>query len=724
MLHQYRIFRRGISTLLLTATIGAFGLAQETRVDWKTVAPGIWSARVGTPETVDLLKTAGAKPKTAALAKLGGPAAFPALMRKSAAHLRHGQTYLRFPLQAEEQIYGLGLNFKRVLQRKRILNLHVDHYGGSDNGRTHAPVPFYVSSLGYGILINSARYITVYAGTGLRKKSERPPKIKDRNTDRTWEAQPDSDSVEVLIPARGVEIFLFAGRSPMEVVQRYNLYNGGGVLPPKWGMGFTQRVPTLFSADDVRREVDAFDQHGFPLDFIGLEPGWQSKSYPCTFDWDKGRFPDPGRFAKEMLGRGVRLNLWLNPYISPDSPIYRAVRPYTGSHTVWNGLVPDLTLDRLRQIYKHFFVKSHLDVGVSGYKIDEVDGYDQWLWPDVATFPSGLSGEQMRQIYGLLVQRQTAEWFRERNQRTYGLVRASNAGASSFPYVIYNDYYDHRDFITALVNSGFIGVLWTPEVRASRTAEEWLRRMQSVCFSPMAMLNAWADGTKPWTFPEVERQVKEVALLRMRLLPYIYTAFAQYHFEGKPPIRAMYLVDGFTDRPSSIAGKVDSTANPYAVAVRQEIKDQFMLGDSLLVAPMFAGQTSRKVILPLGKWYDFYTGQYAGGGEVIEITPGLDRIPLYVRDGGIIPMIPAALRAPGRNDILPLEIRHYGTAEGSFDLYDDDGETFDYQKGKYTWTRLTVDKNSRGELSGEAAPPANGRPSPYREFNWVFMSNR
>lgn len=722
MLHQYRILRRGISTLLLTATIGAFGLAQETRVAWKAVAPGIWSARVGTPEAVDLLRTAGAKPKTAALAKLGGPAAFPALMRKSAAHHRHGQTYLHFPLQADEQIYGLGLNFKRVLQRKRILNLHVDHYGGSDNGRTHAPVPFYVSSLGYGILINSARYITVYAGTGLRKKSERPPKIKDRNTDRTWEAQPDSDSVEVLIPAPGVEIFLFAGRSPMEVVQRYNLYNGGGVLPPKWGLGFTQRVPTLFSADDVRREVDAFDQHGFPLDFIGLEPGWQSKSYPCTFDWDKGRFPDPAGFAKEMLGRGVRLNLWLNPYISPDSPIYRAVRPYTGSHTVWNGLVPDLTLDQPRQLYKHFFVKSHLDVGVSGYKIDEVDGYDQWLWPDVATFPSGLSGEQMRQIYGLLVQRQTAEWFRERNQRTYGLVRASNAGASSFPYVIYNDYYDHRDFITALVNSGFIGVLWTPEVRASRTAEEWLRRMQSVCFSPMAMLNAWADGTKPWTFPEVERQVKEVALLRMRLLPYIYTAFAQYHFEGKPPIRAMYLVDGFADRPASIARQVDSTANPYAVALRQEIKDQFMLGDSLLVAPMFAGQTSRKVILPLGKWYDFYTGKYAGGGEVIEIAPGLDRVPLYVRDGGIIPLIPAALRTPGRDDILPLEIRHYGAAEGSFDLYDDDGETFDYEKGKYTWTRLKVEKIGEGELRGEAAPPANGLRSHYREFNWVFMT--
>lgn len=142
----------------------------------------------------------------------------------------------------------------------------------------------------------------------------------------------------------------------------------------------------------------------------------------------------------------------------------------------------------------------------------------------------------------------TADWFKELNQRTYGLTRASNAGASSLPYVIYNDYYSHRDFITALINSSFIGVLWTPEVRTSETAEEWVRRMQSVCFSPMAMINAWADGTKPWSYPTVEKEVRAVANLRMQLLPYLYTAFAQYHFEGKPPFRAMNLVEGFGSR--------------------------------------------------------------------------------------------------------------------------------------------------------------------------------
>src|SRR5690606_5605551 len=103
-------------------------------------------------------------------------------------------------------------------------------------------------------------------------------------------------------------------------------------------------------------------------------------------------------------------------------------------------------------------------------------------------------------------------------------------GGVRFPYVIYNDNYNHREFITALINSSFAGVLWTPEARASKTGEEWLRRMQTVVFSPMAMINAWASGTKFWSFPEVAGQVKEMALLRMRMMPYWYSEFAKYHF--------------------------------------------------------------------------------------------------------------------------------------------------------------------------------------------------
>lgn len=169
-----------------------------------------------------------------------------------------GKTYLRFPLAKGEKIYGLGLNFKTVEQRGRIMRLHVDHYGGRDNGRTHAPVPFFVSSRGYGAFINSARYLDVYVGTAVRVDSKVPANDTDRNTDRAWSAQPYSDQLDILIPTTGVDLVLFAGKNMLDVVRRFNLYNGGGVLPPKWGLGFWQRTPTLYSDKDVLNEVAEF----------------------------------------------------------------------------------------------------------------------------------------------------------------------------------------------------------------------------------------------------------------------------------------------------------------------------------------------------------------------------------------------------------------------------------------------------------------------------------
>ncbi len=458
------------------------------------------------------------------------------------------------PYKKEEQLFGFGLNFQTVHQRGKILQLHVDHYGGKDNGRTHAPTPFYVSSKGYGVFINSARYLNVYAGTGVRVDSKNAPVAKDRNTDKSWNSRPYSDAVEILVPAAGVEVYVFGGPTALDAVRRFNLFNGGGCLPPRWGLGFTQRVKSLYTAEEVKKEVSAFREKGFPLDYIGLEPGWQSKSYPCTFSWDSVRYPDPTGFVQELLKENIRVNLWTNPYVSPNASFYKSIVPYSGSHTVWNGLVPDFTLEPARKLFFDQLQKDQVARGVSGYKIDEVDGYDHYLWPDIASFPSGIPAEQMRQTFGLLVQRYSETVFHQQNKRTFGLVRASNAGGTSFPYVIYNDYYNHEDFITALINSGFAGVLWTPEVRASKTAEEWLRRFQTVVFSPMAMINAWASGTKPWSYTDVAEPIKQLALLRMQMMPYWYSAFARYHFEGLPPFRAMNLEEGFVQETKRRTG--------------------------------------------------------------------------------------------------------------------------------------------------------------------------
>ncbi|MEE1945276.1 TIM-barrel domain-containing protein [Pedobacter sp. KR3-3] len=693
--------------------------AQE--ITWTQIEPGVWKGVFGKPEAYDLLKASGAQPNHESLAKLG-TVPFPFAKQPIIAQLNDGKTYLRIPLDKTEQLYGFGLNFQTVHQRGKILELHVDHYGGKDNGRTHAPTPFYVSSNGYGVFINSARYIKVWTGTGMRKDSPNFPTPKDRNSDKGWSSRNNGDEVEILVPAAGVEFYVFGGPNTLAAIKRYNLFNGGGYLPPRWGLGFTQRVMTRSTAADVEKEVNSFEEKGYPLDFVGLEPGWQSKAYPGTFSWDKNRFAEPASFAKSMLAKGIRLNLWINPYVSPDAPFYKEIRPLTGSHTVWLGAVPDFTMPKAQELFFGQLKKDQVDIGISGYKIDEVDGYDHYLWPDVATFPSGISAEQMRQTYGLLMQRYSAALFKNMNKRTFGLVRASNGGGTSFPYVIYNDYYNHEDFITALINSGFAGVLWTPEVRASKTGEEWLRRFQSNVFSPMAMINAWASGTKPWTYPDVEKQVKEFALLRMRMMPYWYTEFAKYHFEGTPPFRAMNLEEGFKQEAKVEKANANLEENPYAEATSKEIKDQYMAGEYLLVAPMFTGQTQRKVILPKGKWYDFYTGAFVGDGQVITVTPGLDKIPVYVKDGGIIPMMPALLHAPKPGEKVDLEIRHYGEKAGEYNLYDDDGETFDFEKGQLSWRKIKIERLANGQLKGSIGVAEKGKPNNIGKVSFTFMT--
>lgn len=706
-----------LTAILVIATLQVF--AQE--LTWTEVAPGVWKTEIGKPEAYDLFKAAGITPNTEAIAAID-KAEFPLPKDQIVAQIRDGQTSLRFPLEKHEQLFGFGLSFKTIHQRGSILQLHVDHYGGKDNGRTHAPVPFYVSDRGYGVFINSARYIKVWAGTGVRKDSPEAPEPRDRNTDNHWTSRPYSDAVEVLVPASGVEVYVFGGPTALDAVRRYNLYNGGGCIPPRWGLGFSHRVPRLFDASQTIAEAQEFSERGFPLDVIGLEPGWQSKSYPCTFSWDKGRFPNAAGFISQLSEMNIKVNLWTNPYVSPESPIYKAVLPFTGSHTVWGGVVPDINIPEAVQCLTDFFKQEHTRIGVSGYKIDETDGYDQWLWPDVAVFPSGVSAEQVRQTYGMLWQKITTKLYKDNNVRTYGLTRATNGGGVSLPYVIYNDYYSHEDFITALCNSGFSGLLWTPEVRSSKTAEEWLRRMQSVCFSPMAMLNAWASGTKPWTFPEVEKQVKEIALLRMQLLPYFYTAFARYHFEGIPPFRAMNLEPGFSGSIKMEMKTASLDDNPYAEAVVKEIKDQYMAGEFLLVAPMFAGQTSREVILPPGRWFDFYTGEFAGDGVIINVTPGLDKIPVYVKDGGIIPMMDPLLHAPGKGEKYNLEIRHYGTKVLPYQLYDDDGVSFDYEKGVYSWRKISI-AQKKGKWTGTISKSEKGKPDEIGNVTWKFMTS-
>ena len=148
-----------------------------------------------------------------------------------------------------------------------------------------------------------------------------------------------------------------------------------------------------------------------------------------------------------------------------------------------------------------------------------------------------------------------------------------------------------------------------------------------------------------------------------------------------------------------------------------------MVGNAILVAPLFAGQKERAVVLPKGKWYDFYTGEFAGYGEIITVS-GLDKIPVFVKDGAIIPM---ALNPNPHFDPatkVDLEVRHYGTKTGNFRLYDDDGITFDYENGAYTWREIIVSKRKDGKLTGTISKAEKDKPNSFGNVSWRFMSSQ
>jgi alpha-glucosidase (family GH31 glycosyl hydrolase) len=674
--------------------------------EWQQPAAGTWKLELGNADAeLRYTDLAAEKPRFKAINSIG-KSPFPfAKSAISTLKTSDGKIMVRIPCSADEKIYGFGLQMKNIKSSKKVLELKVDHWklGG---GRTHAPVPFYISSKGYGVFFNTARYLKVYNQLGNRKDSLTNPPEVDRNPPPSeknsqpgpWQALPAADAVEAVVDAEGLEVLIFSGKNMLEVVQRYNLYCGGGTLPPLWGLGFWHRVPAAFNEDECRKEVADFAKYDMPLDVLGLEPGWMTKSYPCTFEWQTERFPDPNKFTKDMLSKGVRLNLWENPYISKKAKIYKDMYPYAGSHLVWLGIVPDYNVKEARELITEQHYRDHVSIGVSGYKIDEVDGYDHWLWPDHATFPSGVSAESMRQTYGMLMQKMFyTDLFKKHNTRTYGLVRSSNGAASALPYVLYSDSYSHSEYITGISAASLGGILWSPEARGAKNGREWLNRIQTVCFSPLAMLNAWATGVKPWTFKDVTEPVRDVINLRMRLLPYLYSAFADYHLKGIPPFRAMILEQGFDEgKGKVIAGKLDSETNPYAIGQIIEKNDQYMFGPSIMVAPFYEEQHSvRSVRLPAGNWYCFYTGKFMGNNKTIKVSAEQlkNRIPLFVKEGSIIPLLDKNISNSREAFGHDLELRIYGKKAATYDLYEDDANTFDYLKGTYSHRKIHCDQN-------------------------------
>jgi alpha-D-xyloside xylohydrolase len=641
------------------------------------VQPGVWRITLGVPEKITPVTTRSYSPavqlKDVLPLVTDCPVAVTGLPTSRGFRVS-------LPLEPNELIYGLGLQLQSFQQRGLKKKLRVNADPAMDTGDSHAPVPFYVTTRGYGVLIDTARYATFYCGNKVKKSARVPEVSPDESSNDGWNSLftpyqrhrlGDSSEVLVEIPeARGVDVYIFAGPSLREAVQRYNLFSGAGPLPPRWGLGFWYRVETDFSQREVLNLAAEFRERKIPCDVLGLEPHWQSHSYSCSFVWSK-RFPDPAAMIAKLSEQNFHLNLWEHAFTHSSSPIYPKLLPHSGDHEVWEGIVPDFLTSEAREIFGGWHEQAHVALGVSGYKLDECDNSDftgNWSFPEFSQFPSGADGEQMHSLIGLRYQDAIQSVFDQRQQRTYGLVRSSQALAAPYPYVLYSDLYDHQQFIHGVAQASFSGLLWTPELRDAKSPEDLIRRLQSVVFSPLAMINAWYLKNPPWKqmnreannagqfapgWEQFEAQCRKLIELRMKFVPYLHAAFVRYHRDGLPPFRALVM---------------DYPEDPEV----QTISDEYLMGDSLLVAPVVAGISERSVYLPAGDWHDFWTGKRFSGKQRIDIAVPLNRIGLFVKAGTILPLAQPTLHTedPASWELTALV---FGNGSRAAQLFEDDG---------------------------------------------------
>ncbi len=659
------------------------------------ILPGIWCCTFGEPETITPVSTRHYAPAAEALAALPPVAACPVAARSEIG--ARGCT-VRLPLAADELVYGFGLQLASFEQRGRKKKLRVNADPSLDTGDSHAPVPFYVTTHGYGVLVDTARYATFYCGNKKPAPAAKPALRPDAphdgwnllNGPYAQHGLGDASEMLIEIPAaRGVTVYIFAGPSLCEAVQRYNLFSGGGPVPPRWGLGFWYRAQTDYSQAEVLALAAELRERRMPCDVLGLEPHWQSHSYSCSYTWSD-RFADPRAMLAQLGADHFRVNLWAHAFVHPSAPAYDALRPHAGDYTVWDGLVPDFLQPEARRIFAELHEKEHVSLGVAGYKLDECDNSDftgNWSFPELASFPSGADGEQYHSLFGLRYQDAIQEIFERRRQRTFGLVRSSQALAAPSPYVLYSDLYDHRQFVQAVAQSSFSGLLWTPEVReASGGPAELVRRLQAVVFSPLAMVNAWYLKNPPWKqvdrdannagrlapdWEKAEALCRAVLELRMQFIPYLHAAFVRYRREGLPPFRALVL--DYPDDPEV-----------------RNLSDQFMMGDRVLVAPVIVngaprhghgsksplpgaeGETARPVYLPAGEWYDFWTGERYPGRQRLILRVPLERTPLFVKAGTVLPLAQPTLHTADPAS-WQLTARVYDSGQEPAVLFEDDG---------------------------------------------------
>jgi len=587
--------------------------------------------------------------------------------QKSMAYIKedNGNTFMREELDVGvgEWVYGLGERFTPFVRNGQVVDLW-NKDGGTSSEQSYKNIPFYMTNKGYGVFVNHPELVSFEIASEKVKK------------------------VQFSVSGESLEYFIIDGPSMKDVLHKYTDLTGKPALPPAWtfGLWLTTSFTTNYDEATVNSFVDGMAERDLPLHVFHFDCFWMREFHWTDFKWDERVFPDPVGMLSRLKEKGLKICVWINPYIAQRSRLFEEgkqngylVKKPNGDVWQWDLWQPGMALVDFTNPAACKWYASYLrelvDMGVDSFKTD----FGERIPTDVAYF-DGSDPMKMHNYYTQLYNKVVFEVLEEKLGRNEAALfaRSATAGGQKFPVHwggdCYADYESMAESLRGGLSLGMSGFgFWSHDIGGfENTAPEHVfkRWLAFGLLSSHSRLHGSKSYRVPWAYDtEAVDVTRFFTKLKCRIMPYLFNTAVQATELGLPSMRAMVLE--FPEDPTS-----------------EMLDRQYMLGDSILVAPIFNEQGHVTYYLPAGKWTHLLSGEIVEGGAWRKEKYDFFSLPLFVRPNSII--------ALGANEVKP----DYDYADGvQFELHNlEDGKTaataVRNTKGD---TELTISATRQGE---------------------------
>ncbi|MEU6507584.1 alpha-xylosidase [Streptomyces sp. NPDC046942] len=538
-----------------------------------------------------------------------------------------------------ELVYGLGERFTPFVKNGQAVDIWQAD-GGTSSEQAYKNVPFHLTNRGYGVFVNHPGKVSYEVGS---------------------EAV---GQVQFSVEDQSLEYFVVHGPTPKQILERYTALTGRPALPPAWALGLwlTTSFTTDYDEATVGRFIDGMAERGIPLSVFHFDCFWMRAYQWCDFEWDPETFPDPAGMLARLRQRGLRVCAWINPYIAQKSPLFEEgmreghlVRRRDGSVWQWDLWQPGMALvDFTNPAARDWYtgkLRRLLAQGVDCFKTD----FGERVPTDVV-WHDGSDPERMHNYYTHLYNQAVFDLLREERGEGEAMLfaRSATAGGQQYPVHWGGDCGSHFSAMAESLRGGLsLGLsgfgFWSHDIggfEGTPTPTVFKRWVQFGLLSSHSRLHGSRSYRVPWDYGEEAVEVtRAFALLKHRLAPYLQRAAQQAHTTGVPVMRAMVLE--FPDDPGAVA-----------------LDRQYMLGDDLLVAPVFTDDGTVEYYVPEGAWTNILTGVRVTGPRWVREQHGFHTLPLLARPDSVIPFAaddqrPVSAWADG------VELRLHAFADGA-----------------------------------------------------------